>query len=1070
MAPPSGTEADPWNGIAGLTAAHSEQLFHAIFEQAAVGIALIETPTGRFLRINQRYCEIVGLSRGDMTDTTFMAITHPDDLQADLNNMEELKAGRIHRFSMEKRYVRSDGSIVWVELTVSPMWEPGKQPTFHVAVVQDITERKQAQEALRLTEGRLAEILDNSTAMIFMKDLKGRYLLVNRAFERRFGVMAEHILGKTDVEIFSPGQAAMSQANDRAVIRSGRPMEFEEIAQCADGDHIGIVTKFPLRSAGRSVYAICGIVTDITARKQAERHLADLNTTLEQQVMQRTRELEESRQQLQAIVDGTSDAVFVKDLEGRYRLFNRAAERFVGKSQDEVIGRDDRFIFSPADARVLMEADRNVMAGGTTMTYEDIATTADGVQRTFLSTKGPLVDGHGHVTGLFGISRDITVRKQIEEKLRLSEERLRLAQQSAHIGVWEWNVRTNQLTWTPELEALYGLDACTVRTYEDFSRRVHPDDLDRIEVDRDEAIRNRQPFDLEFRIIRPTGEIRWVSAHGGAVYDEAGQPIRVFGNNRDITERMHAEETLRESEERLRAFLENSATIAWLKDEDGRHVFLSGNYEKRFGVNLSDWVGKTDFQVWPKAVAEEFRRNDLSVLAEGRTRETVEKAVAPDGTISWWLNSKFVFRNTSGKRYVGGLGVDITERKRFEEELRRLNETLEEHVAERTEALQASEHFTKEILDSLSARVAVLDASGVIVAVNRAWERAALLNDPSSVAKVSIGANYVKVCERAANRSTEVRQTLDGILDVLKGREHVFESEYLCAWPGHKQWFSMRVTPLSDRGGCVIVHEEVTERKRAEEALWDSYQRLQVLSREVQVAKEGERRRLSRELHDEFGQVLSGLKLELTTVANSVSNGHVSTAVRMKMKKAIDMVDRLFVSLREMVSALRPSILDELGLVPALEAFVTDIQEQSDLHCDLVTAQIISQPRWGPEIESALFRIVQELLTNVVRHAKATTVAIVLGHEDGQIMLTVRDNGRGFDVRQAGRKNRFGLRGVQERAELLGGTITIDSTRKVGTTVTVRVPLELPLSNPLRKNLDRPRMSLSSRKRPPRGH
>lgn len=120
----------------------SEWRFRAIFEQAAVGVAQIETPTGRFVRVNQRYCDVVGLTPDEMTVATFMEITHPDDLQEDLDNMERLKAGEIREFSMEKRYCRRDGEIVWVDLTVSPMWQPGESPNCHVAVVVDITERK----------------------------------------------------------------------------------------------------------------------------------------------------------------------------------------------------------------------------------------------------------------------------------------------------------------------------------------------------------------------------------------------------------------------------------------------------------------------------------------------------------------------------------------------------------------------------------------------------------------------------------------------------------------------------------------------------------------------------------------------------------------------------------------------------------------------------------------------------------------------------------------------------------------------------------------------------------------
>jgi len=115
-----------------------------IFEQAAVGVALIETPTGRFARVNRRYCDLVGFTLGEMKQTTFHQITHPDDLAGDLANMDRLIAGEIDQFSMEKRYIHKDGSVVWVNLTVSPTWKPGEEADFHVAIVEDITERKLA--------------------------------------------------------------------------------------------------------------------------------------------------------------------------------------------------------------------------------------------------------------------------------------------------------------------------------------------------------------------------------------------------------------------------------------------------------------------------------------------------------------------------------------------------------------------------------------------------------------------------------------------------------------------------------------------------------------------------------------------------------------------------------------------------------------------------------------------------------------------------------------------------------------------------------------------------------------
>jgi PAS domain S-box-containing protein len=132
------------------------ELLHAIFEQAAVGVAQVETATGRFVRINQRYCNIVGYTGEEMEKLDFQTITHPDDLPADINNMRRLVDGQIRGFTREKRYYRKDGSIVWVNLTVSPLWQPGEPPSFTIAMVEDITEHKRAEEALRESEKSIA--------------------------------------------------------------------------------------------------------------------------------------------------------------------------------------------------------------------------------------------------------------------------------------------------------------------------------------------------------------------------------------------------------------------------------------------------------------------------------------------------------------------------------------------------------------------------------------------------------------------------------------------------------------------------------------------------------------------------------------------------------------------------------------------------------------------------------------------------------------------------------------------------------------------------------------------------
>ena len=186
------------------------------------------------------------------------------------------------------------------------------------------------------------------------------------------------------------------------------------------------------------------------------------------------------------------------------------------------------------------------------------------------------------------------------------------------------------------------------------------------------AIRTGEPQEGE---LSPENQPHWPPTlrswlvRSAPVRDSEGKIIGAFEVAHDITERKRAEEALRESEDRFNAFMNNSPAIAWMKDEQGRHVYLSKTYENRFGVKLEDWRGKTDFDLWPREIAKEFRKNDREVLDTGRTAVVEEKTRGPDGGYTYWMTYKFPFQDASGNRYVGGIGVDITERKKAEEAL-----------------------------------------------------------------------------------------------------------------------------------------------------------------------------------------------------------------------------------------------------------------------------------------------------------------------------------------------------------------------------------------------------------------
>ncbi|MGH7217025.1 MAG: PAS domain-containing sensor histidine kinase [Nitrospiraceae bacterium] len=264
----------------------SQEQFTAAFHDAAIGMALVGTD-GQWLQVNRALCAIVGYTEQELLATNFQAITHPDDLEADLAYVTQLLAGEIPTYQIEKRYFHKLGHIVWIQLNVSLVHDGDSRPVHFVAQIQNVTDRNRVAAELRESEARLQAILHNSPTLIFLKDTEGRYLLVNRQFERTFRLTREDIVGKTDAELFPPVQAAAFRANDITVLQADAPLQFEEIALHDDGPHISIVMKFPLRDGTGKAYAIGGITTDITDRKRAEHALRTSEEDLRRVVEER---------------------------------------------------------------------------------------------------------------------------------------------------------------------------------------------------------------------------------------------------------------------------------------------------------------------------------------------------------------------------------------------------------------------------------------------------------------------------------------------------------------------------------------------------------------------------------------------------------------------------------------------------------------------------------------------------------------------------------------------------------------------------------------------------------------
>ena len=304
-----------------------ERRWGAIFENSAIAMMMAD-PTGRIFAANEAYRKMLGYTESELYRLKFLDITHEEDRAANLRLVKELQDRKRQHFQIEKRYRRKDDSLIWVRTNVTLVPGIGDIASFWFDVVEDITPRKRVEEELRLqlarlreTEARLQAFFEHSPNLIFLKDRQGRYLYVNKEFKRALRISDGQIERKKDDEVFAAQQAAAFQANDRRVLEGGVPMEFEETALQEDGQHTSIVHKFPLFDAEGKIYAIGGIVTDITERKREElaRRLSD--------------------EKYRVVVETVDEAIVSINESGSILFVNPATTKIFGYDSTELVGK-----------------------------------------------------------------------------------------------------------------------------------------------------------------------------------------------------------------------------------------------------------------------------------------------------------------------------------------------------------------------------------------------------------------------------------------------------------------------------------------------------------------------------------------------------------------------------------------------------------------------------------------------------------------------------------------------------------------------------------------------------------
>jgi len=395
---------------------------------------------------------------------------------------------------------------------------------------------------------------------------------------------------------------------------------------------------------------------------------------------------------------------------------------------------------------------------------------------------------------------------------------------------------------------------------------------------------------------------------------------------------------------------------------------------------------------------------------------------------------------------------------------------------ERTEeALSQSESRLRMILESNPYFMAIRNAEGVVLMASKMFAD----HYGTSVERM-IGVPQAQLHKAAGLNEEELERWLEVDREVIETGESRFGLESMTHGDGYLRWYRYARLPVTMPSGdrCVLaisgeitrrikaeenqrkIHEDLERRaeertadllktnrelrqaiaayRMTEEELTSSRMELRYLSEKLRTALEEERTRISREIHDELGQSLTALKFDLAATGNLVAAGQTELAE--KTKSMILFVDSILTTVKKISRELRPGILDDLGLVAAIEWQAREFQERTKIPCEVVV--VPEDITVDPERSTVIFRIFQETLTNISRHAGATNVEVTLGYRDGAATLEVRDNGRGITREEMSGSKSLGILGMRERARWWGGEVQFEGSPGAGTVVTVTVPAE----------------------------
>ena len=532
----------------------------------------------------------------------------------------------------------------------------------------ELTQRKQAEEALRESQALYHSLVEQMPAGVFRKDRAGRFVYVNSRFCQSHSLTADEIIGRTTDELVLMEAARGPKYSEilgfyrdgskhhEEILRTGKPIHFEEAYTKADGSKWYLhVVKSPVFGPEGQIIGTQGVQFDITEVKRVEADLA------------------RERHLWQTLLDTSPDHIYFKDSQSRFIKASKALARQFGvASPDEMAGKTDFDFFEESHARPAFEDEQEIIRTGRPMiAVEEREEWKDGRVTWASTTKLPLRDGAGNTIGIMGISRDITERKRIEDALRDSEALIRETQVIAGLGSYVLDVSSGLWRSSDLLDKVFGIDKNYERSVEGWTKLIHPDDRAMMaDYFNKDVIGRGRPFDKEYRIIRQNDQAeRWVHGSGRLEFDAQGRPVKMLGTIQEITERKRAEQQLVEAFKFNRKIISDASAGIVVFKASGRCVLANETAARTLNATVSQ-ITEQDFRNIPSWHASGMLKVAEDTLATGEPGECEAHFISTFGK-EVWLVCHFSHFVQNGEPHLLLIFSDFTERKKLEVQLMR---------------------------------------------------------------------------------------------------------------------------------------------------------------------------------------------------------------------------------------------------------------------------------------------------------------------------------------------------------------------------------------------------------------